>query len=240
MKRKTGRLSAGAATVPSLVLMLAAAISTAWILAAPAQGHQGNPDFRSIVNSVTPASLSDGLEAEVVNFDDHVVLENRSGKDVEILGYDREPYARILADGTVEVNLNSPSHYLNEDRYADVALPDRADRKAAPAWDEVGTDGRFEWHDHRSHYMSEGTPPQVKDKSEKTKIFDYTIPLRVDGQPAKIDGTLYWQGRDTGVPILPFVALAVVVLLGAVVLVRRRRGEGEKERPDDGKQNEAW
>lgn len=239
MKRKTGH-SSGITTAGRLVTF-AAAISAALILASPALAHQGNPDFRSIVNSIEPSSLTDGLTAEVVNFDDHVVLENRSGKDVEILGYEGEPYARILADGRVEVNLNSPSHYLNEDRYADVALPDRADKEADPSWDEVGTDGRFEWHDHRSHYMSEGTPPQVEDKSERTKIFDYTIPLRVDGEPAKIDGTLFWRGRDTGFPILPFAILAVAVVGGILVLIRRRRrAEGQPEGSGEEGQSEAW
>ncbi len=192
------------------------------LIAVPAGAHQGNPDFRSVVNSITPASVANGLNAQVVNYDDHVVLENRSGRDVAILGYDSEPYARIFGDGTVEVNLNSPTHYLNQDRYADVALPSRADKDAAPAWKQIGDAGRFEWHDHRSHYMSEGIPPQVKDETERTKVFDYTIPMRVDGTPARIEGTLWWAGRSGGFPLLPFVALAIVAAAGAVILIRHR------------------
>ena len=35
--------------------------------------------------------------------------------------------------------------------------------------------------------MSPSTPPQVKDKSQRTRIFNYTIPLSVDqaGQPRR-------------------------------------------------------
>lgn len=237
MKQETGRVFAGLRRPAWAVTLLAVTIGVALSLATPAYAHQGNSDFRSIVNSITPGQLAEGLDAEVVNFDDHVVLENRSGKDVEILGYDNEPYARILADGTVEVNLNSPTHYLNEDRYADVALPERADADSPPAWEEEATDGRFEWHDHRSHYMSEGTPPQVKDESERTKIFDYTVPLRVDGKPVKINGTLFWHGRDNSVPVLPFVLLGIVVAAGAgFLLIRRRRAGTDADPPE----TEAW
>lgn len=186
--------------------------------------HEGNPAYRSIIDSIVPDHLAEGLTARVVNFDDHVVLENRSGRDVEILGYRGEPYARILADGTVEVNLNSPSHYENQDRYADVEIPDRADAKAKPAWKQVGDEGRFEWHDHRSHYMSKGVPPQVKDESVRTEIARYEIPLLVDGEPARINGTLWWHGDGSDAPVLPFVLLGVAVLAGlAFLLVRRSR-----------------
>lgn len=215
----------GSAHAPLYAIIVAAALAFISGFAGPAGAHQGNSDFRSVVNGITPGALARGLKAEVVNFDDHVVLENRSGSNVEILGYDSEPYARLLADGRVEVNLNSPTHYLNQDRYADVALPDRADPKARPQWKEVGSDGRFEWHDHRSHYMSEGIPAQVKDESAKTEIFEYRIPLRVDRAPAWIEGTLYWQGRNDQIQILPFLLLGVLVLAGGALLyIRRRRG----------------
>ena len=88
------------------------------ILPGMASAHQGNPNFRSEIDSITPARLGQGIQLEIVNFDDHVRLVNKSGKEVVIKGYDGEPYARISADGTVEVNLNSPAYYLNEDRFA--------------------------------------------------------------------------------------------------------------------------
>lgn len=207
-------------SVAGLLLLALAIVGT---VTATAHAHQGNSDYRSVISSITPARLADGLTAQVVNFDDHVVLENRSGREVEILGYDGEPYARILADGTVEVNLNSPTHYKNEDRFANVKIPARADKDAKPDWKQVDTDGRFEWHDHRSHYMGDGVPPQVKDESERTEIFPYTIPLRVGGEPAQINGTLYWQGRDDEVPVLPFLMLAVLAVGGGALLLRRRR-----------------
>ena len=195
-----------------------------------ANAHQGNSNYRSEITSIRPASLAEGLEVSVVNFDDHVRLVNDTGKDVVILGYDGEPLARILADGTVEENLNSPSVYLNQDRFANVDLPERADENAAPEWKEVGRNGTYEWHDHRSHYMSEGLPPQVKDESTETKVFDYEIPLKVGGEPAMVSGTLTWVGSDSKVPVIPFLilGLAVIAAIGFWI-VRRRRHTDEKE-----------
>jgi len=212
------------------------ALLTMVTLPGVAAAHEGNPNYRSEITSIRPAALADGLSFSIVNFDDHVRLENRSGKDVTVEGYEGEPYIRVLADGRVEVNLNSPSHYLNQDRYAEIALPERADPEAAPDWDQVEDDGIYEWHDHRSHYMVEGvTPRQVKDESEQTKIFDYEIPIRVDGRPATVDGTLTWVGTDSKAPVAPFVILAVA-LAAAIVLWarRRRRGPGEEGPGSDG------
>lgn len=201
---------------------------------ATAIAHQGNSNYRSEVTSVRPADLAEGLEFSVVNFDDHVRFENDSGSDVVIVGYDGEPMARILADGTVEVNLNSPSYYLNEDRFAAVDLPEQADAKADPDWEQIGENGIYEWHDHRSHFMGQGTPPQVKDEGVKTKVFDYRIPILVNGEPAKVSGTLTWVGSDSQVPVLPFAILGLAVLAAiAFWVVRRRRDDGRSGDDDE-------
>jgi hypothetical protein len=202
---------------------------------ATASAHQGNPNFRSEITSVQPESLGEGLQIEVVNFDDNVRLANHSGKTVLIKGYQGEPYARLLSDGTVEVNLNSPAYYLNDDRYGNVSVPARADAKAAPDWKTVSDDSEFSWHDHRSHYMSPTTPPQVKDESKETKIFDYKIPIEVDGQPAKINGTLTWVGNGSKAPVIPFVilGLAIVAAIGFWIARRRRDGDDQEPTPDD-------
>jgi len=205
---------------------------SAMLMPSAANAHEGNPNYRSEITSIKPASLADGLQATIQNFDDNVELVNRTGEEVVIKGYDGEPYVRIGADGLVEVNLNSPTYYLNEDRFAAVEVPERADAKAEPAWEEVGDSGIYSWHDHRSHYMALGTPSQVKDESKETKIFDYSIPITVGGRPAALDGTLTWVGKQSGFPIMPFIALAAVIVIGAVGLsvVRNRRRDDD---PDD-------
>jgi hypothetical protein len=195
-------------------------------VAAPAAlAHQGNPNFRSVVRSLTPAV--DGIDVQVVNFDDSLQLTNRSGRTVIVEGYRGEPYVRIAADGTVAVNHHSPSFYLNDDRYAEgVTVPREATPKAIPDWQTVDRTGQFAWHDHRIHWMARSLPPQVKDEGRRTKIFDWKVPLRIGDRPADVAGTLLWVGKaGGGFPVAAAISLAVVVLAGAalVVVVRRRR-----------------
>jgi MYXO-CTERM domain-containing protein len=214
-------------------LVLGAAVT---LLSAPAAAaHQGNPNFRSVLDSVTPAVK--GLTLHVLNYDDRFELTNHSGRTVTVQGYNGEPYARVLADGTVEINKRSPAYYLNDDRFADVKVPASADPKAPPQWSVVDRTARLQWHDHRMHWMSRSLPPQVKDKSRRTKVFDYAIPLRVDAQRASIRGTLFWQPDEGGgAPVGMFVGLGVLALvaIGAVAIVRRRRSH----EPVEGA--EAW
>ncbi len=208
-----------------------AAAAALLIVGAPhALAHDGNPNYRSEIDSIQPAT--DGLDVEVLNFDDSLRLTNRSDEDVEIEGYEDEPYARIGADGTVELNRNSTAYYLNDDRFAEAEVPAGLDPADPPDWERVDGSGTLTWHDHRMHWMSTSLPPQVTDESAETKIFDYAIPIEVGGQPGEIAGTLTWVGEDSGVPIAPFVGLAVVALLaaGAIAVRRRRRSD---QRPAD-------
>lgn len=196
------------------------------LVAAPAaHAHEGNPEYRSVIRAVDPAVPD--VSFDVLDYDSHLQLLDREGHEVTIYGYEGEPYARILRDGTVQVNQRSPAAYLNVDRFAETAVPPSADPDAPPRWKTVDDSGTFIWHDHRMHYMATGLPPKVTDESRKTKIFDYQVPIRVDGRRGAVEGTLYWVGRaDTSK--LPFVVVGLVVLLGggALVLVVRRRRDG--------------
>jgi hypothetical protein len=203
---------------------LALGVAVALLSASAAQAHQGNPNYRSVVDSITPAVK--GVTLHVLNYDDRFELTNHSGRTVTVQGYDREPYARVLADGTVEINKRSPAYYLNDDRFADVKVPARADPKAPPQWSVVDKTGSLQWHDHRMHWMSKSLPPQVKDRSKRTKVFDYAIPLRIGVQPGSIRGTLFWQpDSGGGAPVGAIVGLVALALvgLGAIAVVRRRR-----------------
>ncbi|MGB0121556.1 MAG: hypothetical protein WBP55_11460 [Solirubrobacterales bacterium] len=221
----------------------------AFVLPTGAAAHEGNPDYRSEIVTVTPASAAEGLVLTIQNFDDNVELNNRTGKVVMVEGYDGEAYIRAGADGDVDVNLNSPSYYLNEDRFADVTVPDRADAKAEPDWKQVADNGIYSWHDHRSHYMGLGTPSQVKDESQETEVFAYVIPMTVGGVPVEANGILTWVGKQSGFPVVPFIGLAAVIVLGAIgiSIARRRRNEDDNDSgtgssgPEpSGDSTEAW
>ena len=231
--------------MPRLARGLLLAIVTLASLPAIAGAHPGNPDFRSVIQGFSPQIP--GVNVQVLNWDSNMQLSDPGHHTVVIYGYDHDQYARILPDGTVQVNQNSPAAYLNEDRYGTTPVPSSANPKAPPQWKTVNESGTFIWHDHRMHYMSPSTPPQVKDKSQRTKIFNYTIPLNVDGKPVRLDGTLFWVGppNTSKTPFLIVGAVIVIGLLIMVIWVRRRRrgdptggGTADDSPPKEAK--EAW
>jgi hypothetical protein len=201
------------------------AVAASGVVAPVAAAHQGNPNFRSEVRAVRPAVR--GVDVQVLNFDDSLQLSNDSGRTVVVRGYRGEPYVRIAADGTVAVNHNSPSYYLNDDRFAEgVTVPPSATPTAAPDWESVDKTGRYAWHDHRIHWMSRSLPPQVKHQDQRTKVFDWRVPLAVGGKPAAINGSLVWVGKHGGgAPVAAIIALVLVAIAGPVLVavVRRRR-----------------
>ena len=214
----------------------AAALAALCALAAPALAHEGNPNFRSEVEAISPPV--EGLDADVLNFDDRIELRNIGNETIVVEGYRGEPYLRFEPDGTVLVNQRSPATYLNEDRFADVEVPDTADPKAAPEWEVVARHGRYDWHDHRIHWMSSTPPERVReDESARSKIFDWKLPVIANGSPATVSGTLTWLGKDGGFPVAAAVSLAVALLASVVLVavVRRRR-----RTPPKREQVEAW
>jgi len=220
--------------------LLAATLAAAFALsAAPAAAHEGDPNFRSDVLAVTPST--EGIAVEVLNRDDRLLLTNRSDSTVLIEGYSEEPYARLHPDGTVEVNRVSPATYLNEERYGQVPVPEGADGRGAPRWETVSKTGRFEWHDHRIHWMGKGVPPAVRDASETQKVTDWVVPIAIDGRRGEITGELWWTPQaGGGPPLAALVALALVAGVGgAVVLVVRRRRLVDGGRAP-GAEREAW
>jgi len=105
-------------------------------------------------------------------------------------------------------------------------VPANAKPGATPDWQIVDRAGSFQWHDHRIHWMSTIAPKQVTDKSKRTKVFDWKVPLTVGGTDGAVNGTLFWAGTGGGAPVGAYAGLALIALLGlgAVLVVRRRRG----------------
>jgi hypothetical protein len=219
-------------------------VGVAALLALPATAfaHKGNPNFRSIITAVAPRA--DGVKLDVLNGDDRLELINQSKQPVVVYGYEGvpEPYARILPDGTVQVNQDSPAAYLNNDRYENGAnVPVGVDGKGAPRWKLVDKTGRFQWHDHRIHWMAKGTPPQVKDKGVKTKVFDWNVPVRIGTTPGAIRGELFWVPRDTsGPPVGAIVGFLALVGGGGGLVVMTRRRRGPREDGGDEAATDAW
>jgi hypothetical protein len=251
--------------IPVLLAALVLASAPAARGANPTSQESGNPindqgssyHYRTYITRITPSVP--GLSVEVLEFADRLLLRNNTGKTVTVYGYSGEPYARLQPGGATEQNTRSPAVYLNTNFYANVTVPPSANATAPPRWTVLDRTGQFEWHDHRIHWMSPVTPPQVKDKSKRTKIFSWTVPIAVGNQPGAIDGELFWVPSGSSAPtaaIAVFVALMVLALLSVFVVRRRRRGRagagtgtgagtgpgvaGGNDAEDAGSRREAW
>jgi hypothetical protein len=191
--------------------------------AAFAHGGGGALGFRSKVERITPAVA--GLSVTVLDYDDRLELQNETGKQLLILGYQGEPYL-VFRDGDVYRNAHSPSTYLNDDRFGKVALPADAHPKLAPDWRKVADTEEYEWHDHRIHWMSRTLPPKVRAAEDRPHhVFDWTVPARLDGRPLTIAGSLdYEPPGGQGFPRILILPLVLIVAGGAgAVWLRTRR-----------------
>ena len=233
------------APLASVPASAATASSSTFESASPIADQGANFNYRSEITSITPDVK--GLNIEVLEFADRLVLTNRTGKTVTVYGYSGEPYARVRPNGTTEQNVRSPAVYLNTNFYGDVTVPASASASLRPKWVTVDRTGSFEWHDHRIHWMSPVTPPQVKDKSKRTLIFRWSLPISVGTQKGVVDGQLFWVPDSSKTPVAAIVALIAIVLAAItfVVWVRRRRARAGgptagSDSGEDGKVKEAW
>jgi hypothetical protein len=238
----------------ALLLALPVAAHAQSSTSAPVR-ESGNPindqgssyHYRSYITRVDPEVP--GVSLQVLQFADRLELVNRSGQTVTVYGYEGEPYAQVLADGTVRFNTRSPAYYLNQAFYANVTVPPSASPHATPQWKVVAGTGRLEWHDHRIHWMSPVVPPQVKDQGKRTKIFDWQVPIQVGSRTGTIAGELFWvpeSGAKASSGAIIALAAIVVLSLLIVIVVRRRRsahggpGPGELGGESGRPAKEAW
>ncbi len=213
----------------------------------PINDQGSNYQYRSSITSITPNVP--GLSVQVLEFADRLLLRNHTGQTVTIYGYQGEPYARVLANGTAEQNERSPATYLNTNFYANVKVPATASPSAPPLWVVVDRTGEFEWHDHRIHWMSPVVPPEVKNKSKLTFIFNWQVPIEVGTRKGAIDGQLFWTPENSKASVAVIVLGVAIALAGLlfVLYVRRRRsrtpGGGTSGLPSQEPQRparEAW
>ena len=219
------------------VLLTAAAVG-------PAAAHEGNPDYRSEVRAVTPST--DGVTVRVLDHDDSLELTNRGDKAVLVYGYENEPYVRVLADGSVQVNEASTTikaagqedaeeeddhasagyvlasydyaHAGGEEGHHDESSESKSGSGTSDAvrWVTLDKTGRFAWHEDRIKWRKTAVPPQVTDRSQETKVLDWRVPIRVGTQAGAIEGTLFWVGEPGSTDGFPVTA---VVSLAAVALL---------------------
>lgn len=223
-------------------LLLAAVVAASLAAAPAASAHTGSPEYLSVIRSVTPAVP--GLSVAMLDRSDRLQVTYRGRSAVVFKGYDDEPYLRFLPSGVVQRNALSPASYLNADPSGKAAVPAVADADAAPRWQTVSRDGRYEFHDHRVHWMGAQRPPAVRDPDVRTKIQDWRVPIVAGSTSGAVAGTLYWTPVDGGgIPVAAIVALVALLAGGAVLVlvVRRRRGSASgADGGDAPAAREAW
>lgn len=190
----------------------------------PVAAHGGDHDgpvtsnYETRITDISPTI--DGLNVEVTDVDGTLQISWQGTGEVVVLGYEGEPYLRLTPSG-VERNLRSPATYLNEDRYARVDPPASADADAAPEWQPFKPVPVVEWHDHRTHWMSQQRPPQVSsDPGRSHVIFDrWEVRVVVDGRNTVIAGSLTWNPPPSlAVPLA--TTAAVLAVLTAIMFTR--------------------
>jgi hypothetical protein len=212
----TARRVRGAALVV-LVLVVATIGATATPASAHGLGGLSPTNYETVLQSVTPHV--DGVHLRVTDLGTKVELENRSGRDVVVLGYDREPYLRVGPDGVFE-NIRSPATYLNRSTTITKAPPKQADAKATPVWREVSSSTTARWHDHRAHFMATDDPPEVaRDRGTRRVVDRWTIPMRIGGETVTARGQIVYVPPPSP---WPWVLGAVVLAVGVVLLSRTR------------------
>ncbi|MGN9915253.1 hypothetical protein [Micromonospora palomenae] len=203
-------------------LVATAALLTLLALATPAAAHGADApdgtDYRIEATGLAPARP--GLTVRAVEAGARLELVNRTGRDVEVIGYSGEPYLRVGPGGAYE-NSRSPATYLNRTLAGDTTLPPEADPAAPPQWRRIADEPRVRWHDQRTQWRESGPPAQaVADPNRTHRVRDWAVPVRDGGEQVAIRGTLDWVPPPDPYPwwvaaTLGFLAVAAAGLLPA-------------------------
>jgi hypothetical protein len=208
-----------------VVLGVLATLLVAGPVSAHVGGEKAGSDFDGRVTGVTPGLA--GVTVRVLQFGDEIELVNGSDTEVAVPGYDGEPYLRIGPDG-VWRNARSPATYINLDRYGRVTLPEQADSRSDPDWVQVSTQPHYVWHDHRTHWMSQGLlPPAVAAEPDRSHtVFEWTVPVRKGTTAAEVTGVLTWSPPPSPWLVWPVYSLLALLAVGAGLLARTPRPLG--------------
>jgi hypothetical protein len=180
-----------------------------------------NPYVSTVMLIDPPAS---GIFAAVLGQDDRLWIDNSQRRPLVVLGYQGEPYLRFDRTGVYR-NANSPATYVNRSRYGLVAVPKSAQAQAVPKWVRVSRAEAYQWHDHRIHWMSTIPPPIVRsDPSKPHHVFNWQVPILVNGKKHAIVGTLDYtpppKQAGSWIAYVVAIVLTLLAIAGAVVAVR--------------------
>ena len=217
----------------------------------PINDQGSNYNYRSYVTHVAPSVP--GVSLQVLEFADRLILTNHSGQTVTVLGYQGEPYGRVLADGTVQLNTRSPAYYLNQNFYGDVNVP----ASASPTRLPTGRSSIAPAAWNGTTIASTGCPRPCRRRS-RTRQAHEDLQLAGADRGGRSEGhgqrrALLDPRGGTKAPAAAILVLVALVVLGLlfVLFVRRRRSgtaaggsatidESAQPTSDDRPTKEAW
>ena len=164
----------------------------------------------------------DGLTLTILDADDRLELDNRSGKPIVILGYQGEPYL-AFRDGKVYRNSHSPATYLNDDRFGQVALPVTGEREG-----HAGLGGGRTARDLRLARPPHPLDEQVTAAEDRGDEGPGPARLRLDRSRqrsttgrSRIAGSLDYQPPSGDTPMPLIIAAIVIIFAGIAAVVLR-------------------
>jgi hypothetical protein len=213
-----------AATFWSVKQQVFGAALVAAAVLAPAQtafAHGGNggdsSDYRIEITGID--GTSQGSEVRSVELGNRMELTRTTAKEVQILGYEGEPYLRLDAQGVFE-NVNSPAHYVNQDRYSRTLPPASANAQATPKWTKLTNGTSVRWHDHRTHWMSPTPRKDVVDNPDVERVISADrVALLVDGVKVGVIVQVTWLPPPSRIVWLVVTSLLGCAVLASLVLV---------------------
>lgn len=155
-----------------------------------AEAHGGIDDYQ--IRPVAEKTSISGITVQAIQSNaPQLVIENKSGKLLEILDDDGRAFLRIGPDG-VEGDMNASAFY-NTYSTAGLQPPKNAqDPAAKPDWKSLSKDQNWGWFDPRiaetAFTPSHSEVDEAKTNGQPMAVANWSVPVRFAGKPNSLDG----------------------------------------------------
>jgi len=112
---------------------------------------------------------------------------NDTGKDLEVLGFDGEPFLRIGPTGTF-ANVNHLDWYRSGNPDGQATPPPGADIGGAPKYERVSAEPEWAWFDHRLHPGTVQISPEALKAQRTARLDEWIVPARLAGEAVEVKG----------------------------------------------------
>ncbi len=155
-----------------------------------AEAHGGIDDYQ--IRPVAERTSISGITVQAIQSNaPQLVIENKSGKLLEILDDEGRAFLRIGPDG-VEGDMNASAFY-NTYSTAGLQPPQNAqDPAAMPDWKLLSEDQNWGWFDPRiaetAFTPSHTEVDEAKTNGQPITVASWSVPVRFAGEPNSLDG----------------------------------------------------